>query len=78
MSGDIPWDFYCNGFAFLADGRLLVAGGNLQYSPNTGLTTTSIFDPVTESFTQVQDMAHGRWYPTNVALGDGRSRPSPG
>jgi hypothetical protein len=69
----IPWDFFCNGMSFLPDGRLLVTGGTLRYDPFSGLRTTTIFDPATEKFIQAQDMAHGRWYPTNTALGDGRT-----
>ncbi len=33
---------------------------------------THTFDPFTESWTQLEDMSVGRWYPTNVTLGDGR------
>src|SRR2546428_5301909 len=69
----IDWDFFCNGMAFLPDGRLLVTGGTLRYDPFSGLRTVTIFDPVTERFIQAQDMAHGRWYPTTTALGDGRT-----
>ncbi len=70
---DIPWDLFCNAMSFLSDGRLLTTGGNLQYNPFRGIRTTTVFDPATEQFTQVQDMAHGRWYPSNVALADGRT-----
>ena len=31
-----------------------------------------MFDPATGLFTDVQNMAHGRWYPTVTTLGDGR------
>src|SRR4029077_15173835 len=27
------WDMFCNGMAALPDGRILIAGGNLQYDP---------------------------------------------
>ena len=66
-----PWDLFCNGMSFLPDGRVLITGGTEEYDPFYGLKTTTIFDPVTERFIQVQDMAHGRWYPTSTALGDG-------
>jgi hypothetical protein len=68
-----PWDLFCNGLSWLPDGRALITGGNLQYNPFRGIRTTTIFDPVTEKFIQVQDMARGRWYPSNVALPDGRT-----
>jgi hypothetical protein len=70
---DLPWDLFCNGMSFLPDGRVLTTGGNLQYNPFRGIRTTTVFDPLTEQFSQVQDMARGRWYPSNVALGDGRT-----
>ena len=68
-----PWDLFCNGLTWLPDGRALITGGNLQYNPFRGIRTTTMFDPATERFIQVQDMAHGRWYPTNVGLADGRT-----
>ena len=67
----IPWDLFCNAMSFLPDGRVLTVGGNMQYNPFTGIRTTTIFDPTTERFTQVQDMAHGRWYPSTLSLADG-------
>jgi Domain of unknown function (DUF1929)/Glyoxal oxidase N-terminus/PKD domain/Bacterial Ig domain/Galactose oxidase, central domain len=68
----IPWDLFCNGLSWMQDGRALIAGGNLQYNPFRGIRTTTMFDPGTEKFIQVQDMAHGRWYPSVVGLADGR------
>jgi Domain of unknown function (DUF1929)/Glyoxal oxidase N-terminus/PKD domain/Bacterial Ig domain len=70
---DIPWDLFCNGMSFLPDGRVLTMGGNLQYNPFRGIRTTTVFDPATQQFSQVQDMARGRWYPSTLALGDGRT-----
>jgi hypothetical protein len=69
----VPWDLFCNAMTFLPDGRVLTVGGNLQYNPFRGIRTTSVFDPMTEQFSQLQDMARGRWYPSNVALADGRT-----
>ena len=68
----IPWDLFCNGLSWMSDGRALIAGGNLQYNPFRGIRTATMFDPSTERFIQVQDMARGRWYPSVVALADGR------
>ena len=31
-----------------------------------------IFNPFTEQWTQIEDMRKGRWYPSNITLGDGR------
>jgi hypothetical protein len=69
--GTTPWDLFCNSMSFFPDGRLLISGGNRTYNPYTGLRTTTIFDPATEKFIQVEDTAKGRWYPTTVMLQDG-------
>jgi hypothetical protein len=61
---------FCAGHSFLADGRLLVTGGHL--SDNHGLPDANLFDPVTTTWIPVTPMAHGRWYPTNTTLADGR------
>ena len=74
-------DIFCAGHAFLPDGRLLVAGGTAAYDwvPGGitlkafgGLNHTYAFDPTTETWTRLQNMRKGRWYPTLIALGDGR------
>src|ERR1700733_110847 len=66
------WDMFCNGMIVLPDGRPFIAGGNLQYDPFFGWKRTSIYNPVTGRYSDMEDMAHGRWYPTNTVLGDGR------
>lgn len=66
------WNPDCAGHSFLADGRLLVAGGTLQFDPLLGSKKAFIFDSFAETWTQIEDMARGRWYPTNITLGDGR------
>jgi hypothetical protein len=68
----ISWDMFCNGMIVLPDGRPFVMGGNLQYDPFFGWTRTAAYDPATGKFTDMEDMAHGRWYPTPTVLGDGR------
>lgn len=71
----IPWDLFCNGMSFLPDGRALITGGSDLYPTNNfkGLKNTTIFDPITSIFHPVEEMTHGRWYPTNVSLPDGRT-----
>ena len=68
----LTWDMFCNGMTVLPDGRVFVNGGNLRYDPFLGEPRNAAFDPVTETFTDLQSMAHGRWYPTVTTLGDGR------
>jgi F5/8 type C domain/Domain of unknown function (DUF1929)/Glyoxal oxidase N-terminus len=68
----VSWDMFCNGMVLLPDGRLFIDGGTIQYDPFYGSPRTSIFDPATNTFTDAQNMAHGRWYPTVTTLGDGR------
>jgi len=67
------WDMFCNGMIVLPDGRPFIVGGNLQYDPFHGWKRTSIYDPATDRYVDMQDMAHGRWYPTATVLGTGGS-----
>jgi hypothetical protein len=68
------YDMFCNGMVIQPDGHPLVAGGTLQSSPAfLGSNKTSTFDPDTQVFTTKRPMAHGRWYPTLVNLGDGQT-----
>jgi len=68
----LTWDMFCEGHIVLPDGRVFIAGGTIQYDPFFGQLRTSIYDPATNAFTDQQEMAHGRWYPTTTVLGDGR------
>ncbi len=67
-----PFDMFCCGHAFLPDGRLLAAGGTLDYGPFRGRTEAAVFDPTARDWSFVKHMAHGRWYPTLITLADGR------
>jgi PKD repeat protein len=71
VTNNYPWDMFCNGMVVLSDGRVFVNGGNLAYDPFHGQPKNAVFDPATGVFTDVQNMAHGRWYPTVTTLGDG-------
>ena len=72
ITQSVSWDMFCNAMVVLPDGRVFVNGGNLQYDPFHGERRNAAFDPVTGLFTDLQNMAHGRWYPTTTLLGDGR------
>ena len=65
-------DIFCSSHSLLPDGKLYVTGGNDYACEFQGRFDTHIFDPFTETWTQLEDMTVGRWYPTNIALGDGR------
>ncbi|HEX2776265.1 MAG TPA: hypothetical protein VHN10_06465, partial [Candidatus Acidoferrales bacterium] len=68
----LGWDMFCSGMITLPDGREMIFGGTLRYDPFYGWQRTSIYDPATGQFADMQDMAHGRWYPTATELSDGR------
>jgi galactose oxidase-like protein/glyoxal oxidase-like protein/Kelch motif protein len=69
QSAPNPIDIFCGGHSLLADGRLLVTGGNI--SNDHGLPNANLFDFRTGEWTQGPQMARGRWYPTNTALPNG-------
>ena len=80
-------DLFCCHYVQLPDGRILAAGGSqhdtrvggaVVYRGSEGSKTIAIFDPDTDSWTlsrtgaTTHELAQGRWYPTLVALPDGR------
>jgi hypothetical protein len=67
---DGPWNMFCNGMDQMADGRLMVVGGH--QGGHIGLPNAGIFDPASESWTMLPDMAYPRWYPTLTALPSGQ------
>jgi hypothetical protein len=71
-SFSVSWDMFCNDMVVLPSGSVLIAGGTAQYDPFYGLPNTSIFNPLTNTFSNVQNMAQGRWYPTMTTLANGQ------
>lgn len=67
-----PIDLFCCGHAFLPTGRLLAAGGTSKYLPFRGIRDALAFDPEGRRWVRARRMAHPRWYPSLLALGDGR------
>lgn len=72
-----PAPVYCSGLTPLADGRILMVGGNLSANPNrlAGRNQAFLFDPKTEKWQRLSRPkgSEGRWYPSQVLLGDGRT-----
>ncbi|MFP5282142.1 MAG: ricin-type beta-trefoil lectin domain protein [Actinomycetes bacterium] len=63
------YNIFCAGYTQLADGRVLVAGGNKDQALN-GIVQTHLFDWRTETWKRGPDMAAERWYPSVAALGN--------
>lgn len=64
------YNLFCAGFAHLANGNILVAGGNAN-SGLAGIVQTHIFNWQTESWTRGPNMASARWYPSVAAMANG-------
>ena len=80
-------NIWCGAQTLLADGRVLVVGGNIPNSDGVfrGLDTIYLFDPWTETWTLQGRMREGRWYPTatqlpnnQVVITSGRTRDGSG
>jgi hypothetical protein len=74
-SDDVP--LFCSGQSLLPSGEVFAAGGTLAYplvkGPDwAGARFAFTFNPWTEKWTRQPDMRHGRWYPGQVELSDGR------
>jgi hypothetical protein len=71
-------DIFCMGQAVLPDGKVLCAGGTLEYDTGgpdgtwKGLASAFEYSPSSNSLTKVQSMKHGRWYPYCIVLEDGK------
>lgn len=65
-------NIFCAGFAHLANGNILVAGGNLNQQL-AGTVQTHVFNWQTETWTRGNDMAAGRWYPSVAETANGEA-----
>jgi galactose oxidase len=66
-------DLFCSGHSLLPDGRLLITGGTLFNGAFDGTPATTLFDSTNNTFAAGPVMDSGRWYPSNVALGNGET-----
>ena len=67
-------NIWCAGQTQLADGRVLIVGGNIVKTGANfrGLDSIYIFDPWTETWSFQGRMNEGRWYPTTTLLPNGQ------
>ena len=65
-------NLFCAGQTVLADGRVLVLGGDTAGNPQVGAVNTNIYSPTTGSFSAAAPMHSIRWYPSGTKLPDGR------
>src|SRR5262245_3367096 len=67
---DTGFNIFCSGLAHLVDGRMFIAGGNLDQQLN-GIVQTHLFDPATNMWSLGPNMLGGRWYPSVTPLNNG-------
>ena len=70
VSPKAGYNIFCTGHSHLADGRVLVSGGQMG-SVLYGVPNASIYDPASDTWTRLPDMQSPRWYPTNTSLANG-------
>ncbi len=72
-----PSDMFCSGHVQLADGKVLILGGNAAYPAANGshgyegLNSSYLFDPDTDTYVKVDNLNDGHWYPSATELGSG-------
>jgi Domain of unknown function (DUF1929) len=75
VSVPTPSDMFCAGHVQLADGRVLILGGNKAYPDSShgyeGLADSYVFDPDTDTYSRLNDLSSGHWYPSATELGNG-------
>jgi hypothetical protein len=69
--GDNQTGFWCGGQVHMADGRIMLFGGN-PGSFDQGTKVVMLYNPATNTWTRAADMHLPRWYGSGVRLADGR------
>ena len=75
---NISEDMFCVGNSMLPNGNVLFTGGTLTYDTRSangkwlGLKGAWIYDAQSNTLRRIASMKHGRWYPSQVLLGDGK------
>jgi hypothetical protein len=78
VSYTLSEDIFCCHHCILPSGNVLLTGGMYRYDVQNpegrflGLSSAYEFNVQTNTFQKVQSMAHGRWYPSQVVLPDGK------
>jgi hypothetical protein len=65
-----PTNIFCGAMEQMADGRILVVGGH--QADHFGLPAVNVFDPSSQTWSSLPNMAFPRWYPTVTSLSAGR------
>ena len=68
----VDQDLFCSGHSFLPNGLLYVPGGNDYDCQFQGRSSTHVFDPFDETWTQLEAISMGRCCPTTLTSGNGR------
>lgn len=72
-------DIFCCHYSHLANGSVLLTGGMFKYDVQNpegrflGLKSAYEFDVQTNTFQKISSMEHGRWYPVNITLPNGKA-----
>jgi hypothetical protein len=68
----LGYNIFCAGYSQMANGNVLVAGGNKNQAL-AGIKQTHIFNWQTETWTRGPDMFGERWYPVVTSMSNGES-----
>ncbi len=68
---------FCSAQGVLTSGQLLITGGDQNGTPggrkNSGVFDSNLYNPLTETLSEADDMNFARWYPSLTGLPNGES-----